>query len=154
MVYIILIYSLSQHHKIRYYPNNCMIKTTLLALFSVLLLSCHQGIKPGALYGDWKYTKIDKPKSDDPTDTVSNADLADNAPYISFLKNNQLIIHWGGKVLSHGSFNIEGNNINYTEQLPSGQKRTFPFWVSKLDDKNIIFETLDNEGSRVTAVRK
>lgn len=128
-------------------------------LFAILLLivtlpACKQGIKTDALYGDWKYLKIDKPQSDDPSDTVSTEDLKENSPYISFSKNNELSIHWGGKILSHGTFNVSGNNINYTEQLPDGKKRTFPFWVSKLDDKSIIFETMGNDGSRVTAIRK
>lgn len=133
-----------------------MIKTTLpvLAIVLLLLTACNQGIKTEALYGDWKYIKIDKPRSDDPSDTVSTDDLVQNAPYISFTKNNELSIYWGGKVLSHGTFSLSGNNINYTEQLPGGQKRTFPFWVSKLDDKNMVFETLGNDGSRVTAVKK
>lgn len=126
----------------------------ILLLFVLTITACKQGIKADALYGDWKYLKIDKPQSDDPSDTVSTQDLVENAPYISFSRNNELAIHWGGKILSHGTFNISGNNINYTEQLPDGKKRTFPFWVSKLDDKNIVFETMGADGSRVTAVRK
>lgn len=127
---------------------------TVLIMALALLTACKNNLKPEALYGDWKYIKIDHPKSDDLTDTVSTADLIANAPYISFSKNNQLTIHWGGKVLSHGKFTVEADNINYTEQLPDGKTRTFPFWVSKLDDKNIVFETVGKNGSRVTAVKK
>lgn len=133
-----------------------MINKTLLVFAAslLLLIGCKHSIKPEALYGDWKYLKIDKPKSDDLTDTISTADMIANAPYISFSKNNRLTIHWGGKILSHGTFAIAADNINYTEQLPDGSTRTFPFYVSKLDDHNIVFETLDKNGSRVTAVKK
>jgi hypothetical protein len=133
-----------------------MIKKTLLiiALPLLMLTACKHSIKPEALYGDWKYIKIDKPKSDDLTDTVSKEDLAANAPYITFAKDNQLTIHWGGQVLSHGKYVVADDNINYTEQLADGKTRTFPFYVSKLDAQNIVFETLDKNGSRVTAVKK
>jgi uncharacterized membrane protein len=60
---------------------------------------------------------------------------------------------WGGKVLSHGKFKTDGKNIRYTETLPDGKTREFPFWVMKLTDKEIVFETMGADGSRVTAVR-
>jgi hypothetical protein len=133
-----------------------MIKYTLLIFTSTLLIfsACKHSIKPNALQGTWKYIKIEKPKSDDLSDTVSNADLINNAPVISFTAKNHLTIYWGGKVLSHGSYVIADDNINYTEQLADGKTRTFPFWVSHLDDKTIVFETLGKDGSRVTATKK
>lgn len=134
-----------------------MIKRTLLCaalIYTLILTACNHGITNQKLAGDWRYVKIDKPRSGDLTDTVTADELKENAPYITFDINNQLIIHWGGKILSHGTYVLNGDNINYTEQLEGGKTRTFPFYVSKLDDKNIIFETLDNQGSRVTAVKK
>lgn len=133
-----------------------MLKTTLPLFILALLLitACKQGIKTEALYGDWKYVKVDKPNSDDASDTTTTEELNANSAYISFSKSNELTIHWGGKVLSHGSFAVSGNNINYTEQLPDGKKRTFPFWVSQLDEKTIVFETMGDDGSRVTAIKK
>ena len=133
-----------------------MIKTTLpvFILMLFLLAACTQGIKKEALYGDWRYVKIDKPNSDDAADTVTTDELIANSPYIRFSKSDELTIDWGGKVLSHGSFNVSGKNIYYTEQLPGGKKRTFPFWVSKLDGKTIVFETMGDDGSRVTAIKK
>lgn len=133
-----------------------MIKKTLLFFSAGLLFlstACKHSIKPEALYGNWKYIKVDKPRGD-AADTVSAMDLEEQKPEISFSTKNELVIQWGGKVLSHGTFVLAGDNINYTEQLPDGKTRTFPFWVSRLDDKNIIFETLDKDGSRVTAVKK
>jgi hypothetical protein len=131
-------------------------KTLLLFIVPVLLLlaACKHRIKPEALYGDWKYIKIDHPKGDEMTDTIPDDTLKAVAPYIRFTPQKQLYINWGGKILSHGTYTIDGDNINYTEQLDDSKTRTFPFWVSHLDDKTITFETLDKNGSRVTALKK
>jgi hypothetical protein len=129
-------------------------KTLLVWAMALLTLSaCKHKINAGKLYGNWTYIKIDKPKSDDPTDTVSTNELIERSPYISFTKKNQLIIYWDGKILSHGTYVISDDNINYTEQLADGTTRTFPFYVSKLDGKTIVFETMGKDGSRVTAIK-
>ena len=124
-----------------------------LAIIAALSTACAGGLSADQLYGTWNYVKIDHPKGD-ATDTVNNDDLAANKPHIIFKKNNELEIWWGGKILSHGSFKTEAKNIQFTEQLEGRQTRTFPFWVSQLDDKTLIFETLDAEGSRVTAKKQ
>ena len=133
-----------------------MIKKTLLIFIVplVCIAACKHTIKADELYGDWKYIKIDHPKGDDMTDTISADTLKIAAPYIRFTPQKQLYINWGGKILSHGTFTVNGANINYTEQMPDGKTRTFPFWVSHLDNETIVFETLDNNGSRVTAMKK
>lgn len=134
-----------------------MVKNTLLfaiAILFILITACKHRIKTDTLYGNWKYIKIDKPRGDDQADTVTTAELEEQKPEISFSTKNQLVIYWGGKILSQGTFAVDGDNINYTEQLPGGKSRTFPFWVSKLDDKTIVFETVDKDGSRVTAIKK
>jgi hypothetical protein len=123
---------------------------------AVLLISCFasckSSIKPEELYGKWKYIKIEKPK--DPDDIIKDADVAAQSPYIQFSKDSSLVIMWGGKVLSHGKFTIDGDNIRYTESLPDSTTRQFPFWVSKLTDKDLIFETTGENASRVTAVKE
>jgi hypothetical protein len=129
--------------------NIVYIPVVLLIFF---FASCKTSIKPEELYGKWKYIKVEKPKAD-PPDTVRSAELAYRAPYIQFTPNNDLVIMWGGKVLSHGKFTTEGQNIRYKENLPDGTTREFPFWVIKLTDKDLIFETTGEDGSRVTAVR-
>jgi len=132
-------------------------KRRIVFIFPVLLLlwitSCKSTNNPDDLYGKWKYTKVAHPHAD-PPDSVRKEDIAYYAPYIQFLANNTLVIVWGGKVLSHGKFSIDGHNINYTESLPDGSTRKFPFWVSELTDKEIIFETKGDDGSRVTAVKE
>ena len=128
-------------------------KYTLLLLTIFLLLSaCGTSVTSEKLYGKWKYIKVENPNAN-PPDSVSSADLAAQAPSIQFSTNNELVINWGGKVLSRGKFRTEGQNIQYTETLPDGKTRTFPFWVSKLTDKDLVFETKGADGSRVTAVK-
>jgi hypothetical protein len=117
------------------------------------IASCKSSISADDLYGKWKYIKVGHPHAD-PPDSVRKEDIAYYAPYIQFSANNTLIIMWGGKLLSHGKFSIDGHNINYTESLPDGSTRKFPFWISELTDKEIIFETKGDEGSRVTAIRE
>lgn len=118
-----------------------------------LFASCRSSISANDLYGKWKYIKVENPYAD-PPDSTASGEIAANAPYIQFSQNNTLIMMWGGKVLSRGKFTVDGHNINYTETLPDRSTRQFPFWVSKLTDKEIVFETKGKDGSRVTAVKE
>jgi hypothetical protein len=122
---------------------------SILFLFAV---SCKSSISPADLYGKWKYVKVEHP--DDPTDSVRSAELAYDKPYIRFYGNDSLQMIWGGKLLSHGIFTIDGHNIRYKEQLSDGTTRAFPFWVIKLTDKEIVFETTVADKSRVTAAKE
>ncbi|HWZ04451.1 MAG TPA: hypothetical protein VNX40_12630 [Mucilaginibacter sp.] len=124
-----------------------------VALLFLWVASCKSSVSADDLYGKWKYIKVAHPHAD-PPDSVRKEDIAYYAPYIQFTTNNTLIIMWGGKLLSHGKFSIDGHNINYTESLANGTTRKFPFWVSELTDKEIIFETKGDDGSRVTAVKE
>jgi hypothetical protein len=119
----------------------------------VVLASCKPAIKSSDLYGTWKYLKIENP-NENPPDSVKHDELMAQSPSIKFTKSDSLIITWGGVVLSHGKFKIDGANINFTENLPDGTTRQFPFYISKITDKDLIFETLGEHGSRVTAVKE
>jgi hypothetical protein len=119
----------------------------------MLLAACQSGIKPNVLYGKWKYIKIEN-TSIRSTTNVTNEQLEAESPYIQFSKNDSLLIWWGGKVLSHGSYKLDGDDIQVKEILADGKTREFPFIVSKLDDKNLIFETTGDDGARVTAVKE
>lgn len=131
------------------------IKNKLIASAAALTLfaSCQNAIKPDALYGKWKYIKVEN-NSVSSTTNVTSEQLESEEPYIRFSKNDSLLIWWGGKVLSHGSYKIEGDNIRFKEILADGKTREFPFIVSKLDDKNLIFETNGDDGAKVTAVKE
>ena len=89
--------------------------TGVIAL--ALLASCQNAIKPEALYGKWKYIKIEN-NSVSNTNVVTNEQLESEEPYIQFSKNDSLLIWWGGKVLSHGSYKIEDDKIQFKEIEP------------------------------------
>ena len=127
----------------------------MVAAASLILLisACKQNLAPERLYGKWKYTRVLNPKAI-PPDSVKMMVLDEQKPYIVFAKNNTLEIYWGGKVLSKGTFTTNGNNINVLEQLQGGKTRGFPFYVSELDDKHIVFESMGEDGSKVTAVKQ
>jgi hypothetical protein len=129
--------------------NKLFAGAAALALFA----SCQNTIKPEALYGKWKYIKIEN-NSVSNTNIVTSEQLESEEPYISFSKNDSLLIWWGGKVLSHGSYKIEGDNIRFKEILANGKIREFPFIVSKLDDKNLVFATNGDDGAKVTTVKE
>lgn len=128
-------------------------KYTLPVLVLLFFMeSCKPALKPAQLYGTWKYTSVKNP-NETPPDSVGHDELQEANPSIRFTQTDSLIITWDGKVLSKGKFTIEKQNINYTEDITGGTRK-FPFYVSKIDDKNIVFETLGEEGTRVTAVKE
>jgi len=127
-------------------------KLPVIALI-IFVTSCKPAIKSVDLYGTWKYLKVENP-NETPPDSIRHDELLSQAPFVRFTKSDSLIITWGGKVLSRGKFIMDGNNINYTEILPDNTTREFPFYISKIDGKNLVFETLGEHGTRVTAVKE
>jgi hypothetical protein len=128
-----------------------MIKYSLFLL--VFLAACKPALKPESLTGTWKYVKVESPNQN-PPDSISKYVLQEQSPSIRFTGADSLIIVWDGKVLSHGTFTIVGNNIQYTEILSSGKTRSFPFYVSQITGSNLVFETLGVDGTRVTAIKE
>ena len=126
-------------------------KFFVLLVFVIVTSSCNQSLSPEDLYGKWNYIRVEH--NGDPTDTIHTSDLIKQKPYIQFTKNNKLQIVWDGRVLSHGKFRIDGHNIRYTETLADSSTREFPFWVSELSDKKIVFNTIGADGSKVTAIK-
>ena len=122
--------------------------------FLLLLLSCKQKIKlsPAQLYGKWNYIKVASPNAH-PPDSVKSEELKTEKPYLLVSKDS-LQLWWGGGILSRGTYTLAGDSIVYKEILPGGQTRVFPFIVSKLSQKDIIFETTGEDGSFVTAVKE
>jgi hypothetical protein len=133
-----------------------MLRNKLLIFIAgicITLAACKPSIKPGDLYGKWKYVKIESLDVSSTTN-VTSEQLESESPYIQFSKNDSALIWWGGKVLTHGSYRIDGNQVMFKEILPGGKTREFPFIVSKLDEKNIIFETAGDDAAKVTAVKE
>jgi hypothetical protein len=115
--------------------------------------ACKSPMKPESLYGKWKYVKVENPNSH-PPDSVHRYELEAEEAHIQFFKGDSLQIWWGRRVLSHGTFKIVGDDIRFKEILADGKTRDFPFWVSQLTNKDLVFETKGEDGSRVTAVRE
>lgn len=131
-----------------------MIKHSFL-LFAVILLfitACKPSVSVTTLTGKWKYVKVEHPNAS-PPDTMKKADLDEVAPYIQFTPEMKFLIVWGGKFLAHGTFTLNGGNMNMTEKLEDGKTRSYVFTVSELTENKIIFETIGVDGSKVTALR-
>ncbi|MFD2870989.1 hypothetical protein ACFS5N_00835 [Mucilaginibacter ximonensis] len=125
--------------------------------FLLAITSGFAACKPSAtsekLYGKWNYIRVRNPLAD-PPDSVGKQTLASEKPYIEFTKQDSLIINWDGKVLSHGTFKLDGLDIKYKEILGDGQTRDFPFHIEDFSDKQLIFSTAGKDGSEVTAVKE
>jgi hypothetical protein len=125
-----------------------------IILFALLILSlhssCNQSVKPEQLFGTWRYTKVDYPNQK-PAAGMSNAELRSANPSIVFSKNMELKIIWGGKLLSSGTFRMDGKMIRYKENLQNGATREFPFLVEKISSEQLIFSTMEQDASRITA---
>jgi hypothetical protein len=131
-----------------------MIKRSFL-LFAVVVLfitSCGPSVSVPSLTGKWKYVKIEHPNAS-PPDTMKKADLDEVVPYIQFTPEMKFLIVWGGKFLSHGTYTLNGANMNITEALPDGKTRSYVFTISELTESKIVFETIGPDGSKVTALR-
>jgi hypothetical protein len=91
----------------KYYP-------LLLILTLLSFAACKSSVSPQDLYGKWKYTRVRNPNAS-PPDSVGKMTLQSEKPFIEFTQKDSLIINWDGKVLSHGTFTVDGANIRYKE---------------------------------------
>ncbi|ASU33397.1 hypothetical protein [Mucilaginibacter xinganensis] len=128
------------------------IKFVAIALFTCLLIGCKPSLNSGWLYGKWNYTNIEHPKGDSP-DIPAN-ELKKQGASIEFLKDNTYVIMWGGKPLSHGKFIAGGDKIMINEELPDGTTRSFPFYITKASEKELVFETKSGSNAVVTAIKE
>ena len=120
--------------------------------FSALVLaSCSNAIDEDQLYGRWNYIAVE---NFNPTDSLSRDELTAQAPAIVFSIDNKLVIEWGGKQLSHGTYRLDGKMIRYTEFLEGGIKREFPFLIKELGDKELLFQTMEQNYTRVKAKKR
>jgi hypothetical protein len=120
--------------------------------FSVLVLaSCSNAIDADELYGRWDYIAVE---NFNPPDSLTKEELIAQAPAILFSKDNKLVIEWGGKQLSHGTYKMDGKMIRYTEFLEGGGKREFPFLIKELGDKELVFQTMEQNYTRVKAKKR
>ena len=124
--------------------------TIIIACLLIFFASCSGSIEQKDLYGRWNYVKV---KNADPEEIMTDDEVKLQSPAIIFTKNNDLIIEWDGKKLSHGKFRMDGKMIRYTEFLDGGRKREFPFLIEKISDTELVFVTMEKNYTRVTARR-
>ncbi len=124
----------------------------LLLLGCAIFAGCKHAVTATDLYGKWNYTRLEHPKQS-PPGVMPTAELREQAPYIEFTKDSLRMV-WGGQLLSHGTFTVDGTNINYKEILAEGSTRSFPFYISSFKDKTMVFETMGDDASKVTVVKE
>ena len=128
-------------------------KYLLLLFFSVLILGCSRSVDQVGLIGKWDYIRIENLNAQS-EDSTTAEDLKIAKPYIQFTAENKVQIIWDGKVLSSGTYRLDGQMIRYQENLAGGRKREFPFLVNSLSEEKIVFQTMSNENTRVTALKR
>ena len=119
----------------------------------ILFQACSVSVDEEKLTGTWDYIKIENLNASS-QDSTTSADLKAARPFIRFTEKNELLIYWSGRVLSSGTYHVDGAMIRYKENLPDGQQREFPFLVKKLTEDELIFETMSREGTRVFTKKK
>jgi len=119
----------------------------------ILFQACSVPVNEEKLRGSWDYIKIDNLNASSP-DSTTSAELKAAKPFIRFTGKDKLQIYWSGKLLSSGTYRIDGPMIRYKEVLPDGRQREFPFLVKKLTDHDFVFETMSREGTRVSTVKR
>lgn len=124
----------------------------LLLLGCVVLAGCKHAVTATDLHGKWNYTRLEHPNQS-PPGVMPTGDLREQAPYIEFMGDSLRMV-WGGQLLSHGTFTVDGTNINYKEILSDGSTRSFPFYISSFKDNTMVFETMGDDASRVTVVKE
>lgn len=82
------------------------------------------------------------------------AELQKKHPYLVITGENKLTIFSEDKVLSEGTYRLEGDIIRYEEVLEGGMKRKIPFLIKKLETNKLTFETMDNNTIQIVAEKE
>ena len=141
---MVLYIKLSRLNKSRKY----IVLLTLILAFA----ACKPSLTTPALTGKWKYMKVEHPNAN-PPDTMKKSELDEVIPYIQFTPEMKWVIVWGGRYLSHGTYTLDGSNMKMHEVLADGKTRDFVFTVSEFTESKIVFETIGEDGSKVTALK-
>ncbi|EOR92726.1 hypothetical protein ADIARSV_4238 [Arcticibacter svalbardensis MN12-7] len=116
----------------------------------MISFGCSSSPKTQDFYGEWKYIKVENPNQN-PPNTTSEEELSANDPSITFTSKGDIVMMWGGKQLSHGTFKIEYPTISYQESMADGKIRSIRFLIKKFDQDILVFETMEADAVRVTA---
>lgn len=137
--------------KNKYIPMKTYNFLLLIILFaSIIFTGCGSSVETEDLYGEWKYIKVENPNQGG-SGVTPDAEIKENDPSISFSSKGELEMIWGGKQLSHGTFELAYPLIVYQENLPGGKSRTIKFLIKKLENDVLVFETREADVVRVTA---
>jgi hypothetical protein len=118
----------------------------------LFLVACQGSVSTQELIGEWKYIKVESPNQYPPY-VMPDEELKQGDPSIKFTASGDLVIIWGGTRLSYGKFRMENRMIRYTENLPEGAVREFPFLIKEITPQKLVFETMNKDATRVTAIR-
>lgn len=127
-------------------------KLYIVLISLALLFSCKQSVKTAQIEGKWLYKKVEFLRQN-PVIVREGDELEADKPYIIFEKSGKAKIMSSGKILSEGAFVLDGDIIRYEEILPDGQKRAIPFLIIEIDEKHLIFESMDQDTKRITAIK-
>ncbi len=131
-----------------------MMKITSQLLIALLLLSsCGASYNEKDIIGEWIYTKVEFINQQPPL-IQDEEELKEKYPSINFKQDKTCEILSGGKVISEGTYLIEKDIIRYEEVLQIGITRKIPFLIKKLENGELVFETLEEDVKRITAKRK
>ena len=133
-----------------FFIKTCEMKVIVFAVIIIysVFSSCSKSISPEELYGRWKYIIVTNSTAEE---NLTDSEIREQDPSITFSKNHDLVIEWGGKRLSYGKFRMEGRMIRYTETLGGNRTRDFPFLITKLTGSELVFQTMKQEFTTVTA---
>lgn len=128
-------------------------KTINIGIFAlaIIISSCTKSMNIEDLYGRWNYIAVE---NFNPPDSLTKNELIEQSPAIIFSADNKLVIEWGGKQLSHGTYRMDGKMIRYTEFLEGGRKREFPFLIKELGENELVFETMEQNYTRIKAKKR
>lgn len=118
-------------------------------LILLLFVSCKFSFKQEDLVGKWMYTKYESLNTSE-----GLVDLKEQKPYIVFKTNGECEIYSSGKLLSKGTFTLENKVITYIEVMDGGIKRGIPFIIKELESNQLVFETMEAEVKRITAIKQ
>ena len=121
-------------------------------IIACLLSNCSYFTDDKQLIGEWKYVNV-KNLHTDPREDISKEELRLLSPSIIFSKNGDLKIIWDHKLLSNGKYKLDGNMIRYTENLPDGKVREFPFLIVKINATELKFQTMVQDATIVDAIK-
>lgn len=123
-----------------------------LFLFSGFLCSCGSPMAESDLHGRWKYLEVSNPEQR-PVHVQRGEELEAQDPSVTFSEDGRLLMIWGGKTLSQGTFKVEFPNIVYQEKMPDGKSRIIRFLVKKFEKDTLVFQTQEADPVRVKAIR-